>query len=250
MKTKEIIILLVCVLFLLFQVILYLINFPWNLSSRSEDWAAFSTFFGLSFSFASALLIFLTYRNQTNMSSVLQFESIFFQWHQQHRDIYNGLAEQIISISNNVVIPFIYQHKGEFDISQFSVDDKNKAIRDVMPYYRSLYHLLKYINQSDIIDCDGQKKKYVDIIQSQMTDAEYNVVLFLLLCDHNKNRSDKFNKYSGNNPPKGVSWIDFIDKYHLLKNIYYPTTNENYTDFVKFMHITFPNSRESFHFLQ
>ena len=250
MKTKEIIILLVCVLFLLFQVILYLINFPWNLSSRSEDWAAFSTFFGLSFSFASALLIFLTYRNQTNMSSVLQFESIFFQWHQQHRDIYNGLAEQIISISNNIVIPFIYQHKGEFEISQFCVDENNIEIRDVMPYYRSLYHLMKYINRSDIIDCYEQKKKYVDIIQSQMTDAEYNVVLFLLLCDENKNRSDIFNKYSGNNPQKGVSLITFIDKYHLLKNIYYPATNENYTDFVKFMHNTFPETELSFHFLK
>lgn len=128
------------------------------------------------------------------------------------------------------------------------MDNKNIATRNIMPYYRSLYQLMKYIQQNEIIDIFEQKKKYVDIIQSQMTDAEYLVVLYFLLTDPNKNRKDKFEKYS--KKKKETSWMVFVDKYHLLKNIYYSSTTNNFANFVKFMQKNFPDTTESFHFLK
>ena len=252
-RIYEPIIICVCLAFMLIQVVFYCYNFPWGLSSRSEDWAAFSTFFGLSLSFASALFIYLTYRSQTTMSSVLQFESIFFQWYQQHQEIGNSLKKEISNFSSNVALPFFEQLEQESKISHSktkndSVRMQDDSVRIVIPYYRSLYQLMKYIQQNEIIDIFEQKKKYVDIIQSQMTDAEYLVVLYFLLTDPNKNRKDKFEKYS--KKKKETSWMVFVDKYHLLKNIYYSSTTNNFANFVKFMQKNFPDTTESFHFLK
>jgi hypothetical protein len=244
-RIYEPIIICVCLVFLLIQVVFYYYNFPWSLSSRSEDWAAFSTFFGLSLSFASALFIYLTYRSQTTMSSVLQFESIFFQWYQQHQEIGNSLKKEISYFSSNVALPFFEQLKPNSDISYPTEDESTHSI---IPYYRSLYQLMRYIHQNEIINDNKQKKKYVDIVQSQMTDGEFNTILYILLHDEDKVRTDKFEKPT--KKKKETSWMMFIDKYHLFKNIYYSRNNNNYIEFVKFMHNNFPKTKDSFHFLK
>lgn len=230
----------ICVIFLLLQLLLFLYNFSWTLSPRIDDWAAFSTFFSLSFSFASALLIYLTYRSQTNMSSVLQFESIFFSWHQQHRALYDNLAKQINDFSSQVVLPFIRDHKGVFKIQDFRNATDDSQYRIVIRYYRSLYQLLRYIHLSDILENEKQKKKYVDIIQAQMTDEELNTILFLLLADKGHNEKRVL---------KTCSWIELVDNYHLLKNIYYSKNDSNFEEFTEFMHTIFPHTKNSFHFL-
>lgn len=251
-RIYEPIIICVCLAFMLIQVVFYCYNFPWGLSSRSEDWAAFSTFFGLSLSFASALFIYLTYRSQTTMSSVLQFESIFFQWYQQHQEIGNSLKKEISNFSSNVALPFFEQLEQESKISHSktkndSVRMQDDSVRIVIPYYRSLYQLMKYIHQNDIINDYEQKKKYVDIVQSQMTDREYNTTLYLLLNDPNKDRKDKFDKPT--KKKKETSWMMFADEYHLFKNIFYSRNNNNYEEFALFMHNSFPKTEDSFHFL-
>ncbi|MBO4802591.1 MAG: hypothetical protein J5545_12135 [Bacteroidaceae bacterium] len=231
----------ICIVFLLIQLTLYLYKFSGGLSSMPDDWAAFSTFFGLGFSFASALLIYLTYRSQTNMSSVLQFESIFFNWHQQHRSIYVNLKPQITDFSNQIVLPFIRNHQGIFEISDFRSHSNDVDQRAVIRYYRSLYHLLKYIHKSTILGDDKQKKKYVDIIQSQMSDEELNTVLYLLLAD--EWMADK-------RVLEDVSWLELVDKHHLLKNFYYSKDNPNFEEFKAFMHVVFPQTKASFYFLK
>lgn len=247
-RRNERAIIIFCMLFLILQVGLYMYTFPLSLSPRSEDWAAFSTFFGLSLSFVSALFIYLTYRSQTTMSSVLQFESIFFQWYQQHREVYNGLKVQVSDFSNKEVIPFIGRINADTDIDSLEMEEKSAATRVIMPYYRSLYQLMKYIHQNEIVDSYEQKKKYVDIVQSQMTDSEYLVVLYFMLTDSNKSRKDKFDRYS--TKKKEMSWMAFANKYHLFKNIYYSSSNANFDGFVAFMQKSFPDTAESFHFLR
>ena len=239
-KTESVI-LLIWFAFFVIQASLYIINFAGHLSPDSAAWANFSTFFSLSFSFISAIFIFLTYRSQTSMSSVLEFESVFFNWHQQHRNIYNNLALRISDYSENVVMKFIRQHEGTFEIDDFRNYSKENEYRDVIRYYKSLYQLMKYIHLSPIIQKEEQKKKYFDIIQAQMTDEELNTVLFLLLADECVNDKRVL---------KTCSLLELVDKHHLFKNFYYAKTESNFTDFVRFMNGILPETIKSFHFLK
>lgn len=136
---------------------------------------------------------------------------------------------------------FIRQHKGSFEIKDFRNDSDDSVHRDVIRYYRSLYHLMKYIHLSPILQKEEQKKKYFDIIQAQMTDDELNTVLYLLLADEWVNDKRVL---------KTCSLLELVDKNHLFKNIYYPKTEENFNDFVEFMHKTFVETKNSFHFLR
>ena len=237
---NENVILLIWFAFFVIQAVLYITNFKGQLSPDSSVWANFSTFFSLSFSFISAIFIFLTYRSQTNMSSVLEFESIFFQWHQQHREIYNNLVPQITNFSSNVAMKFIRQHKGVFTLEDFRNSYDESKHRDVIRYYRSLYHLMKYIHLNPILHKEEQKKKYFDIIQAMITDEELNTVLYLLLADEWLNDKRVL---------KTCSLLELVDKYHLFKNFYYSNNEENYNDFVLFMHEHFIETKKSFHFL-
>lgn len=223
------------------QLVFYLVRFHGPLSSESADWSAFSHYFGLSFSVLSVLLVYLTYRNQTQMSAVLQFESIFFQWHDQHRTMYNDLKEKIEKFSKDVVMRFIETHKGHFTIEDFRSDAKDSDQRDVMRYYRSLYHLIKYVHLSPILDNDESKRMmYIDIIQAQMSDEELNTILYLLLTDEWKDSKLIF----------GCSWEEVIDKYHFLKNFYYSNDRKNFNEFVIFMNNEFKETKDAFHFLK
>lgn len=210
-------------------------------SNRIEDWASFSTYLGLSLSLISIIFIFLTYRSQTNMSSVLQFESTFFQWFQLHRQMYNDLSIQIDNFANNTALKFIEKRKEKFSITDFQKAAKNERDRNVIRYYRNLYHMLKYIYLNPIIATYEQKKKYYDIIQAQMTDAELVTVLFLLLADENLEDKRVF---------KAISLLELADSAHLFKNFYYSKSKPNFMEFTSFMRETFPLTAErSFHFL-
>lgn len=238
---KEKFFLLIWLVFFMLQIILYFNTFTGTLSTESKVWADFATFFSLSFSFISAVFIFLTYRSQTSMSSILQFESIFFQWHQQHRNIYKSLAPQIKDFSENVAMRFVRRHKGTFKVEDFQNFSDDSQHRDVIRYYRSLYHLMKYIHLSPILFEREQKKKYFDIIQAQMTDEELNTVLFLLFAD---------NWLQSKRVLKTCSLLELVDRYHLLKNFYYEESEDNYKEFTLFMYEQLPETQNSFHFLK
>jgi hypothetical protein len=119
--------------------------------------------------------------------------------------MYNDLKEKIEKFSKDVVMRFIETHKGHFTIEDFRSDAKDSDQRDVMRYYRSLYHLIKYVHLSPILDNDESKRMmYIDIIQAQMSDEELNTILYLLLTDEWKDSKLIF----------GCSWEEVIDKYH------------------------------------
>ncbi len=233
--------LLIWLILLLTQVLLYFATFSGHLSPNSQVWADFATFFGLSFSFISAIFIFLTYRSQTNMSAVLQFESIFFQWHQQHRELYKTMQPQIAQFSENVVMRFLRGHAGPFTMDNFRNDAEGSLNREVIPYYRSLYQLMKYIHQSTILHDDAQRKKYFDIMQALMSDEELNTVMYLLFADKSLNNQRVL---------KTCTLLELVDKYHLLKNFYYAQTEPNFDELSAFMNEKLPQTRNSFHFMK
>jgi hypothetical protein len=89
------------------------------------------------------------------------------------------------------------------------------------PFYRSLYHFIKYTDESEI----QNKKKYIDIVQAQMSDGEQYSLL-----------------YNGISIGFGFEkLLPLLDKYSFLENIpsrgsnfdkqkdmFYPNTNFKY----------------------
>lgn len=73
--------------------------------STLGEWANFATYLSLSLSVISVIYIFLTYWSQIKMSSVIQFESTFFQWYQIHNDLIKDLKSQIDECVDKTIIP-------------------------------------------------------------------------------------------------------------------------------------------------
>lgn len=221
------------------SIIIFILHYfmPWHITL--EDWADIATYFGLSMSIISIVLIYLTYRSQVNMSAVLQFESSFFQWYQIHIGLYSELMEDIDDFAKNEVEKF-FTSKLYFKISDFKNHENTIETRDVVRYYRSLYSMMKYIYLSDVLTTYESKKKYYDIIQSRMTDNELLVILYLLLSDKNLESTRVLS----------ITYKDLLDEAHFFKNLYYSKENKNFDAFVLFMRKLFPKTAEkSFHFL-
>jgi hypothetical protein len=100
-------------------------------------------------------------------------------------------------------------------------------------YFRHLYHIVKFVDESS----EPNKKKYVDIIQSQLTDEQLLTFFVLLLMDKEKN----------NERVLGISLMKLMDKYHFFKNLYFPTNKESLG---KFLCTNFPETKNSFHWFK
>ena len=174
-----------------------------------DDWAGFATFCGFSLSLISIIFIFMTYRSQQELSSILQFESSFFQWLEMHNSIYNECKVDIEKYYDEVVSIFI-SNSNDLVPVEFEKNLDNGKSRHLMRYYRHLYQLYKYIYLSEVLTSIKKKKKYYDIIQAQMGDKELFVVLYLLLGDKRKTEEKAL---------KGILYYELLDEAH-YQNFY------------------------------
>lgn len=215
----------------------YVKDYP---SENLTDWANFATYLSVSLSLISVFFIYLTYRNQVRMSSVLQFESTFFQWYQLHNELLRDLKPQIDeSVSRQIL-----QRLEESDFKDLSVFEElaqKEISRPLHRYYRSMYHLFKYIKLSPILSNNEQRKKYYDIIQSNMSDNELVIFLCFVLGDVNRDKAvfGTFNRQS---------FKDLIDEGHIMKNCYVPN-EELLIRMTPLVRACFPKTAvKSFHF--
>lgn len=143
-----------------------------------NSWASFATYTSLGMSITTVIFVVMTYNVQTSTSTVLQFESIFFQWfgifqEAIARDEDKDLFAKYVNDTANVLMRSINESfEGSF--SPCNTDLERQCIR----HYKSLYQILRYIYMSDSVPYDG-KKKYFDIVQSQLSD---NQLLTFLCC--------------------------------------------------------------------
>jgi hypothetical protein len=88
------------------------------------------------------------------------------------------------------------------------------------PYYRHLYHFIKYTNSSQIFN---QKQKYMDIIQAQMSDAELYCLFYNGICYGSEKLLPLLDTYS---------FLENIERKTLVfdshKKMFYPNTNFKY----------------------
>lgn len=199
-----------------------------NISEITTDWGAFGDYIGgvlgTILSFFSVILIYATYKNQVENSVLQQFETTFFNLLSNQREILKSLsgnfiidkwldndyeakkAEDYISaVANEIFSRFDGKHKnmiykdseGKTMPNIADTTDENEKIIDTIylniydgkeselgHYFRHLYHIVKYVHESKIND----KKKYIDIIQAQMSDDELYVTFYNCIAEYGRKK--------------------------------------------------------------
>jgi hypothetical protein len=198
----------------------YFIYFHSEISNNNSDWGAFGEYIGgvigTLFNITAVILIYYTYKN----SNLQQFELTFFNMLSSHRDIVKSLSGRFPDEN-----PIDYQKNGYEFLASFSkhleikmgdntdlsndlytqrqfvqnVYDNNYLLRapQLEHYHRQLYHIINYVIESSI----KHKSKYIEIIESQMSDDE-------LYC----------NFYNTNNKYGDEKLLSLLDQYSFFKN--------------------------------
>lgn len=209
-------------------------------STKTANWGIFGDYIGgiigTILSFFSIILIYATYKNQVSSSILQQFETTFFNLLNNQREILKSLSgmvhngrpddsydtfcsdDYISAIAD--VLDNQFDKKIEPGDSIFgdspkhpilnTKEENEKIINEVYSsiykgkeselghYFRHLYHIIKYVHESNI----RNNKKYVDIIQAQMSDDELYVTFYNCISKYGK---EKF--------------LPIIETYSFLENV-------------------------------
>jgi hypothetical protein len=218
-----------------------------GVSSSSSNWSNFGGYIGgvlgPIFSFFSVILIYLTFKKQRETSVLQQFESTFFDLLSLQREMMKSVKGSYDY--DDVGLPFelvggdFFQVQYEKlmkdfaflstlnDVDQVRIEICNYyakhydvAAPNLGPYYRNLYHFLKYTNGSEIT---GKKKKYMDIIQSQMSDAQLYCLFYNAICYGTEKVLPLLDTYGF---LRNIERKSLVFDYH--KKLFYPKTKFKY----------------------
>lgn len=210
------IIIVICSLLGLFSLILFYVNFQYyDLSIETSDWGAFGAYIsgiiGTMFSFISVVLIYFTLRSQTENFHLQQFESTFFNMLSIQREIVKNLYGYIYDHWGDNHGKNVYPDGNEYinivsKQLEREINDKNEKVQGehdygdeiqkafgylykgkeavLGHYFRHLYHIFKFTHESRIKD----KRKYIDIIQAQMSDNELYITFYNGICKDGRNK--------------------------------------------------------------
>lgn len=200
---------------------------------------------GTLLSLISVVYIFLTYRKQIEFSEkqeklalTQQFESTFFNLLQNQRSILMSLR------LNNNTIDYAYMKKvanelkkrlseREYGLTEITLENKEneqEKINDIYQgiylkygselghYFRSLYHIFKYIGESAIVP----KSKYYGLIQAQMNNDELYLLFYNSISSYGKKKMYPF--VENNNLLENLRYTDFL-YFKKHQEIFYPETN-------------------------
>jgi hypothetical protein len=193
-------------------------------SPNLSDWGTFGDYMGGTIGsilgFASIVLVCFTFVKQNNSQILQQFESTFFNLLLLQIEIKNsirgcldvgekGLTNKLTGGEYiNELVKYIYSENFQSDYcaleyKQYLLDrfeDLDQAEQTLGFYFRHLYHIFKYVDESNIPD--KMKNKYIGILQAQMNDNE------LHMCFLNS-----FSKY-------GIEkFYPILSKYNFFENI-------------------------------
>ena len=235
-----------------------------GVSHSADDWGVFGDYIGgvvgTIFSILTAVLVYVTYKNQAENSLLQQFETTFFNLLQIQREIVKSIkGEKLILNNNGEMVPkelsgndYIHWVAEELEtkVTELFIQNVdylvltgaadevpiseelkfvNKSFDDVFKgkenilshYFRHLYHLVKYTDESMI----PNKRKYIDFIQAQMSDDELYVVMWDSISEYGRaNFLPLLSKYDffENLRPRGYK--DFLE----VLTKYYPKTTFKY----------------------
>lgn len=210
----DVIAILVTIVLALVGIICYFCRFSINMFDSQESFAEFGDYvggvIGTIVSFLSLVYIYKTYRKQVEFSSneialsyKQQFETSFFALIQHHY----ALKKTLTSADDNGKSYFERvseelrerMMEREYDLdcityeNRFKEEDIANSIYDEVydkygnqlgHYFRALYHIISYVDDSEI----GNKKMYMDIIQSQLSNSELYILFYNGISQYGKKR--------------------------------------------------------------
>lgn len=210
---------------LFFAIYLYVKKFGGNGPSPNlADWGTFGDYMGGTIGsilgFASIVLVCFTFVKQNNSQILQQFESTFFNLLSLQIEIKNsisgclnidikGLSDKLLGSEYiNELVKHIYTESLQCEYSileykQYLLDrfeDLDQAEQTLGFYFRHLYHIFKYVDESNIPD--KMKNKYIGILQAQMNDNELHICFL-----------NSFSKYGKE------KFYPILSKYNFFENI-------------------------------
>lgn len=205
---------------------MYIATFSKNgLSPILSDWGTFGDYIGGTIGsilgFASIVVVCYTFVKQNNGQILQQFESTFFNLLSLQIEIKNsirgdidmgkkGYSSELIGDAyiNKLVenIYYIEDYQSNYDISEYKqylldrFENLEQSERILGFYFRHLFHIFKYVDESNIPD--KMKSKYIGILQAQMNDNELQVCFI-----------NSFSKYGKE------KFHPLLSKYNFFENI-------------------------------
>lgn len=188
-----------------------------EISRSMADWGNYSMCIGALFTFVSLIFIYRTYISQRAMTYKTQFDSSFFNLLGIQRNIYEKCTiKAFVDIKNKMSnIPIKGEPYSEL-IRIYDIATKNRKNRDIMYYFRHLYHLIMFVHKSEMSMND--KKAYINILQAQMSDEELASMVFNVI--HYESHHQKPFRY-----------IKILDQYNFFENL--RSINSVWDDLIK-----------------
>jgi hypothetical protein len=216
-----------------------------QISNSTSDWGTFGDYIagivGTIFSFASLVLIFLTFKRQQETSVLQQFETTFFNLLNTQREMMKSVSGHFPNHQGDNVefsgqaffrkfadwlfskYVFVPNMGTKEEVGNVLCDYYDECFDEpgptLGPYYRHLYHFLKYTHTADI----KGKQKYLDIFQSQMSDAELYSLFYNAICYGYEKMLPILDDYG---------FLENIERKSLSfdyqKNLFYPKTKFKY----------------------
>lgn len=181
------------------------------------EWGNLAMCLALPISLASFYVLYFSYFHQLKIARNQQFDSTYFNMLRVQREIYEKINQKKTTfvdmaqdIENTLSIDFTTRIENS-DIKFFkkAYGDALKQIGtsngDIMHYFRHMYHVITFVNDSNV-DWP-MKKKYISLIQAQMSNEELLVMCFNVI------------HYCYNKTTENEEYIKLLDDYHFFKNL-------------------------------
>ena len=201
----------------------YISQFGSELSTEHSNWGEFGDYvggvLGPVFSFLALVVLIYTLTIQTRQFSLQNFESGFFELVRFHHDIVSDLevkgastdpsirGRDCFGVFNSELFDRLaerYSADTEGGIGNplgrvhHAYSDFRKDYgREVDHYFRHLYHILKFVDESDVDD----KLKYTRILRAQLSTSELLLLFYSSLH------------------PVGAKSLTYLAKYAMLHNL-------------------------------
>lgn len=200
----------------------YIIQFRKNgIATDPQYWAAFGNYvggvLGAFFGLISIFVVCWTFQKQDESQRIQQLDSSFFNLLSVQQRIIGSINGCVVLTSG--VTPslqgFTYinqlaeatQKRGydipinDYKAKLIGAYEESEKEKNLLGYYfRHLYHIFKYVDNSNVPD--EIKKRYIDVIQAQMSDNELYLCFINSYSEYGKKR-----------------FKPLLEKYHFFENI-------------------------------
>lgn len=168
----------------------YFNSFNGNISSRSDEWANFGSYVSGIYSFIATALIIWTFKNQADDSKIRHEQETFFKLLDLFSQTVSGISFKQEAGEKGLRLLYIDWIKRVSPYAQsrnanlLTVEDlkkeyssfyfKNRNI--VGHYFRLLYQIVKYIDQSSLDE--KEKRQYMGFLRSRLSQVQLQFLFF------------------------------------------------------------------------